>query len=116
MSMKYCKNCKNLIFGVEEEKEILMCPECNTVYKKTDNGWELYEDCESVELLLVGDDKEREKILNWIVDLISNRTQLEELLIAGVITDGAHHKQYILEEIAKIFKLILPNHEKGIAT
>lgn len=37
------------------------------------------------------------------------------LLQEAVQTDGGHHKQWYLEEIAKILGIILPEHDEGIA-
>ena len=37
------------------------------------------------------------------------------LLKEAVSTDGAHHKQWYLEQIAEKLNLVLPDHEEGIA-
>ena len=40
---------------------------------------------------------------------------LWRLLRSDVITDGGHHKQWYLEQIAKILNIPLPEHDRGIA-
>ena len=41
---------------------------------------------------------------------------LRELIIAGITIDGAHHKQWYLEKIAKFLKISLPiDREHGLA-
>jgi hypothetical protein len=37
------------------------------------------------------------------------------LLQSAVQEDGCHHKQWYLEQIAKLIGVDLPEHEKGIA-
>jgi len=37
------------------------------------------------------------------------------LLFNAVNTDGAHHKQWFLEQIAKVLNVSLPDHEPGVA-
>lgn len=39
--------------------------------------------------------------------------KISELICHAVQTDGAWHKQYDLEEIAKILKITLPEHDAG---
>ena len=47
--------------------------------------------------------------------LESRLNRVEKLLIEAVYTDGAHHKQWYLEEIAQTLKLRLPGgHTEGI--
>lgn len=41
--------------------------------------------------------------------------KLETLLLEAVDTDGAHHKQWYLEQIAEMFGITLQKHEEGIA-
>lgn len=45
--------------------------------------------------------------------LVSN--EVPDFIIGGVTTDGGHHKQWFLEQIAEFFELRLPDHEEGIA-
>jgi hypothetical protein len=40
---------------------------------------------------------------------------LAELLNEAVQTDGSHHKQWYLEEIAELFEIELVEHDEGIA-
>jgi hypothetical protein len=40
--------------------------------------------------------------------------KLDTLFEKAVTTDGEHHKQWYLEEIAKVLAIELPEHEKGI--
>lgn len=40
---------------------------------------------------------------------------IKELLEDAVCTDGAHHKQWYLEQIAEALNIDLPEHEEGIA-
>ena len=42
-------------------------------------------------------------------------TNVKCLLQSAVCCDGAHHKQWYLEEIAKQLNCELPEHDKGIA-
>ncbi len=44
-----------------------------------------------------------------------NMTRVADLVRDAVITDGAHHKQWYLEQIAEKLELSLPEHEAGIA-
>lgn len=39
---------------------------------------------------------------------------LEDLIKDSVVTDGDHHKQWYLEEIAKLLDIELPEHDSGI--
>jgi len=41
--------------------------------------------------------------------------RIAELLQEAVVTDGGHHKQWYLEQIAKGLKVPLPDHKEGIA-
>lgn len=38
-----------------------------------------------------------------------------DLLLNSVTTDGAHHKQWHLEQIAEALGVVLPDHEAGVA-
>jgi hypothetical protein len=40
---------------------------------------------------------------------------LAELITKGLTTDGSHHKQWYLEQIARWFEIPVPDHEPGIA-
>lgn len=42
------------------------------------------------------------------------RQAIADILAAAVTTDGAHHKQADLEEIAALLGIDLPDHEPGI--
>lgn len=42
------------------------------------------------------------------------RAAIAAILGAAVTTDGAHHKQHDLEEIAQLLGVELPDHEPGI--
>jgi hypothetical protein len=42
------------------------------------------------------------------------REQIAPLLRLAIKTDGAHHKQWVLEEIAAILNIKLPSHTPGI--
>ncbi len=44
-----------------------------------------------------------------------DRVVIRLLLADGVLTDGAHHKQWVFEEIARRLAVNLPEHEPGIA-
>jgi hypothetical protein len=47
---------------------------------------------------------------------IEERAVLLELVEGGLTTDGAHHKQWYLEQIACYFELPLPtDREPGVA-
>lgn len=41
--------------------------------------------------------------------------EVQDILAAAVTTDGAHHKQWYLEAVAKRLGLQLPEHEAGVA-
>ena len=43
-----------------------------------------------------------------------NMTRIADLVRDAVITDGAHHKQWYLEQIAQRLELSLPEHDEGI--
>ena len=43
-----------------------------------------------------------------------NTLTLESYLKEAVCIDGAHHKQWFLEKIAKTLNIELPEHEEGI--
>ena len=43
------------------------------------------------------------------------RDVIVDLLVAAVNTDGSHHKQWYIEEIANVLRIVLPNHDYGIA-
>ena len=42
-------------------------------------------------------------------------TRIAEMLREAVDTDGGHHKQWYLEQIAEGLEVTLPDHEAGIA-
>lgn len=42
-------------------------------------------------------------------------SRVAELLREAVEIDGAHHKQWYLEQVAEGLEVTLPNHEPGIA-
>lgn len=44
-----------------------------------------------------------------------NMTKVADLVRDAVITDGEHHKQWYLEQIAERLELSLPDHRDGIA-
>lgn len=49
---------------------------------------------------------------------MSEETTVRDLIIGGLCTDGGHHKQWYLEQIAKALgiELIEPlDYEKGVA-
>lgn len=56
-------------------------------------------------------------IRDGLVVGVHSSVVLENLIEAALNTDGAHHKQWYLEEIAKHMGLFLEgvSHEKGIA-
>ncbi len=41
--------------------------------------------------------------------------RIVDALCEAVVTDGAHHKQWYLEQIAGIMEVALPEHDEGIA-
>ena len=43
-----------------------------------------------------------------------NMTRVADLVRDAVITDGGHHKQWYLEQIAQRLELSLPDHDEGI--
>jgi|GEM_PF-5187669 len=44
-----------------------------------------------------------------------DREIVRELVENALLTDGGHHKQWYLEQIAKYLELPMPAHEPGIA-
>lgn len=44
-----------------------------------------------------------------------NVTEIAALLCDAVQTDGAHHKQWFLEQIAAKLGIELPEHDEGIS-
>ena len=40
--------------------------------------------------------------------------RIVDILCDAVVTDGAHHKQWYLEQIAGIMEVALPEHDEGI--
>jgi hypothetical protein len=48
-------------------------------------------------------------------EFMTEHERLEQLIGDAVTTDGDHHKQWYLEEIAKVFDIELPEHQPGIA-
>lgn len=44
-------------------------------------------------------------------------SEIEQLIIAGLCTDGAHHKQWYLEQIAKLLGIDLSaiDYDRGMA-
>ncbi len=40
--------------------------------------------------------------------------RIVDALCDAVVTDGAHHKQWYLEQIAEIMEVALPEHDEGI--
>ena len=40
--------------------------------------------------------------------------RIVDILCDAVTTDGAHHKQWYLEQIAEIMEVALPEHDEGI--
>lgn len=68
--------------------------------------------------------EERKKVEEWLKSdnellSIEDREQIRGLVLEALSIDGAHHKQWYLEEIAKIvikgIKLDTLDYEKGIA-
>lgn len=60
--------------------------------------------------------RERGDALALIMALMTcNGEMVRDLLIEAVATDGAHHKQWYLEELAATLGVALPAHEPGIA-
>lgn len=57
-----------------------------------------------------------EKRINYILKEMIDRNDIKHHVIFGLMIDGAHHKQYHLEQIASLLKLDLSktNYEKGI--
>lgn len=43
------------------------------------------------------------------------RVDVAVLLQEAVTTDGAHHKQWYLEQLAAALRVVLPDHAPGIA-
>lgn len=51
-------------------------------------------------------------------DWIYKESELENLILSGLYTDGAHHKQYYLIQLADLFGInhsIYSGHDEGIA-
>ena len=50
-----------------------------------------------------------------IIDAASEaKSNLKEMLLNAVSTDGADHKQWYLEQIAEAFDIELPDHDEGV--
>lgn len=58
-------------------------------------------------------DKKKDEAVGKAAD--DRLKEVTVLLKEGVDTDGAHHKQWYLEQIAVALKVELPEHEEGIA-
>ena len=50
-----------------------------------------------------------------IVRTLNPYTDMRQLLQEAVTTDGEHHKQWYLEEMARLLDVDLPDHEEGKA-
>jgi hypothetical protein len=50
-----------------------------------------------------------------VTDFMRVWLELLHLLDDAVLTDGAHHKQWYLEQIAALLGVTLPDHDPGIA-
>lgn len=51
-------------------------------------------------------------------DWAHKESELEELILSGLYTDGAHHKQYYLERLADLFEIehtIYAGHDESIS-
>lgn len=63
-------------------------------------------------------DKEGYKVV-WtdsVSDVAIDKVALSNLILEAIFTEGGHHKQYYLEEIADTLGIELPeDHEEGIA-
>lgn len=53
--------------------------------------------------------KSREEVLEAMIEKATS------LIINGLMTDGSHHKQWYLEQVAKALLFEPPDHDKGIA-
>ena len=58
---------------------------------------------------LVAENKEQPERFGF-----ENMTRVADLVRKAVISEGAHHKQWYLEEIARIMEVALPEHDEGI--
>lgn len=46
-----------------------------------------------------------------MIELTKERAKIKELIIGGLYTDGAHHKQWYINEIRKCLKIVIHDNE-----
>lgn len=90
-------------YGWEGDRQLQICTRCGKnlgLYTETKDNTKFK-------------DISRESLL----DLMQHKEQnnvLTTLLREAVLTDGNHHKQWYLEQIAKSLGIDLPDHESGV--